>query len=148
MHLPSKKKVSWLVVHATCSHKALIFAVMQLYFFKFFYCLSIPYLCCLFSLVLMNRRNGPWYQRVLALCAFLTGTILKGLVLQTFCVWCLCMFWFMSICLGTDFVVFGEFVVWWLVCRVNRRRIEVCFSPDVIRFGWLGSKYQLTNNPL
>ena len=42
-------------------------------------------------------------------------------------------------------MVFGEFVVWWLVCRVNRRQIEVGLSPDVIRCGWLGSKYQLTN---
>ena len=28
---------------------------------------------------------------------------------------------------------------------VNKRRIEVCFSPDVILCGWLGSKYLLTN---
>ena len=26
--------------------------------------------------------------------------------------------------------------VWWRVCRINRRRTEVCFSPDVIRRGW------------
>ena len=39
-------------------------------------------------------------------------------------------------------------MVWWLVWRVKqdiRRRIEVCFSPDVILCGWLGSKYQRTN---
>ena len=42
-------------------------------------------------------------------------------------------------------MVFGEFVVWWLVCKVNRRLIEVCFGPDVISCGWLGSRYQLTN---
>ena len=29
--------------------------------------------------------------------------------------------------------------------RVNKRQIEVCFSPDVILCGWLGSNYQLTN---
>ena len=28
---------------------------------------------------------------------------------------------------------------------VNKRQIEVCFSPDVILCGWLGSKCQLTN---
>ena len=28
---------------------------------------------------------------------------------------------------------------------VNKRQIEVCFSPDVILCCWLGSKYQLTN---
>ena len=43
------------------------------------------------------------------------------------------------------FCGFKEFVVWWLVWRVNRRQIEVCFSPDVILCGWLGSKHQLTN---
>ena len=69
----------------------------------------------------------------------------KGLILRKFCVWRLCMFWYMQICVKTDFVVFREFVVWWLVWRVNRRQIEVCFSPDVILCGWLGSKYQLTN---
>ena len=86
--------------------------------------------------MLINRRNGPRYQRVLALRAFLTGAIPKGLILRKFCVWC---------CVRTDFVVFGEPVVWWLVWRVNKRQIEVCFSPDVILCGWLGSKYQLTN---
>ena len=50
----------------------------------------------------------------------------------------------MWICVWTDIVVFVAFLVWWFVCRVNRRQIEVCFSPDVIHCGWLGSKYQLT----
>ena len=45
----------------------------------------------------------------------------------------------------TDLVVFKEFVVWWHVWRVNGRQSEVCFSPDEILCGWLGSKYQLTN---
>ena len=41
-----------------------------------------------FNLVLINRRNGPRYQRVLALCAFfLIGAIPKGLILRKFCVW-------------------------------------------------------------
>ena len=43
------------------------------------------------------------------------------------------------------FCVFREFVVWWLVWRVDRRQTDVCFSPDVILCGWLDSKYQLTN---
>ena len=42
-----------------------IFVVMHLYVF-----LSIPFLFIFFNLVLVNRRNGPRYQRVLALCAF------------------------------------------------------------------------------
>ena len=50
------------------------------------------------------------------------------------------------ICAGTGFVDFGVFVVWWLVCGVAGRRVEVCFSsPDIILCGWLGSKYRLTN---
>ena len=39
--------------------------------------------------------NGPRYQRVLALCAFLTGVIPKGLILRKFCVQCLCIFFFL-----------------------------------------------------
>ena len=31
------------------------------------------------------------------------------------------------------------------MCIVNRSQTEVCFSPDVICCGSLGSKYQLTN---
>ena len=58
--------------------------------------LSIPFFKYFFkNLVLINRRNGPRYQRVLALCAFSTGVIPKGLILRKFCVRCLCMFCFM-----------------------------------------------------
>ena len=53
----------------------------------------------------------------------------------------------MKICVRTDFVFFGKFVVWWLVRTVKRRQIEVCFSPDVVHCGWLGSKYQQTDWP-
>ena len=52
----------------------------------------------------------------------------------------------MSVCVRTNLVVFREYVVWWLVCRVNRRQTEVCFSPDIILCGWLGSKHQLTHS--
>ena len=38
------------------------------------------------NLVLINRWNGPRYQRVLTLCAFLTGVITKELILRKFCV--------------------------------------------------------------
>ena len=55
--------------------------------------LSIPFLYFFLNLVFINRRNGPQYQRVLALCAFLTGVILKGLILQKFCVQSLCIFY-------------------------------------------------------
>ena len=34
-----------------------------------------------------------------------------------------------------------------LMTCVNRRQIEICFSPDVILCGCLGSKCQLTNVP-
>ena len=92
----------------------LVFAVMYLYnILEFFLLLlSIPFLHFFFNLVLINRRNGPRYQCILALCAFLTGAIPKGLVLRKFCVRCLCMFCSMQICVGTDFVIFfGKFVV-------------------------------------
>ena len=53
--------------------------------------LSIPFLYFFLNLVFINRRNGPQYQRVLALRAFLTGVILKGRILRKCCVRCLCM---------------------------------------------------------
>ena len=45
------------------------------------------------NLVLINQWNGSRYQHVLALCAFLTGVIPRGLILRKFCVRCLCMFY-------------------------------------------------------
>ena len=65
-------------------------------YFRIFYCFC-PFLFYTFfsNLVLINRRNGPRYQRVLALCAFSTGVIPKGLILRKFCVRCLCMLCFM-----------------------------------------------------
>ena len=68
---------------------ALVFAVMHLYhiFCNFVLRLSIPsffFNTFLKNLVSINRRNGPRYQRVLALCAFLTGVIPKGLVPRKF----------------------------------------------------------------
>ena len=59
------------------------------YAFIFFFkslLLCIPFLYFFQNLVLINRRNGPRYQRVLALCAFSTGVIPKGLILRRFCV--------------------------------------------------------------
>ena len=61
----------------------LVFAVMHLYNILEFFIASVHSFFILFfkNLVLINRRNGPRYQRVLALCAFLTGVIPKGLIL-------------------------------------------------------------------
>ena len=58
-----------------------------IYFFFFCVCvlLFISFLYILFkNLVLINRQNDPRYQHVLAFCAFLTGAIPKGLILQIF----------------------------------------------------------------
>ena len=51
---------------------ALVFAVMHLYdvFLNFLLLLSISFLHYFKNLVLINPRNGPRYQRVLALCVF------------------------------------------------------------------------------
>ena len=67
----------------------LVFAVMHLYNILEFFIASVHSFFILFfffflNLVLINRRNGPRYQRVLALCAFSTGVIPKGLILQNF----------------------------------------------------------------
>ena len=64
-------EVSWSVVRAACCHMALVFAVMHLCnVLNFLLLLSIPFLYLFKNLVLINRRNGPRYQRVLALCPF------------------------------------------------------------------------------
>ena len=52
---------------------ALVFAFMHFYniFFKILYCFCPFLFYILFkNLVLINRRNGPRYRLVLALCAF------------------------------------------------------------------------------
>ena len=90
---------SWSVVCAACCHTTLVFAVMHLCNILDFFLLllSIPFLYFFFfffNLVLINRRNGPRYQIVLALCAFLTGAILKELILYKICV-CICLFFLM-----------------------------------------------------
>ena len=105
----------WCFVLKLCSQACAVLVGLLYCFFPFlFYTLKK-------NLVLINLRNGPPYQCVLALCAFLTGAVLKGLILRKFCVWCLCMLSFMGVCVRTDFVVFREFVVWWFVWSVNRR---------------------------
>ena len=85
-------EVSWLVVCAACCHMTLVFAVMHLYNILEFFIASVHSFFILLkkNLVLINRRNGPRYQRVLTLRAFLTGVIPKGLILRKFCVRCLC----------------------------------------------------------
>ena len=139
------------MICALCCHIALAFAVMHLYK-NFLLLLFIPFFVYFFylfkNMVLTNRRNCPRYQRVLAFCAFLTGAIPKGLILRKFCFdVCVC-FVMCRFASGLILCFFKrEFVVWWLVWRVNRKQIEVCFNP-VILCGWLGSKYQLTNNLL
>ena len=39
------------------------------------------------------------------------------------------MFCFVWICAETGFVEFGKVVVWWQVCRMTSRQIEICFYP-------------------
>ena len=62
------------------------------------------------NLVLINQWNGPWYQHVLALCVFLAGMMLKGLILRKFCVWCLCVF-YVGLC--RDW-----FCGFWIICSL------------------------------
>ena len=96
------------MVCAACCHLALVFAVMHLYNIYSF-CIASIHSFFLLNLVLINRQNGSQYQRVLALCAFLTGMIPTGLILQKFCVPsihdCVC-FVLCKLVYRTDFVVF------------------------------------------
>ena len=64
---------------------ALVFAVMHSYTYFFFLIASVRSFFLHFKkkkMVLINRQNGPRYQSVLALCAFLTGAILKGQIFE------------------------------------------------------------------
>ena len=70
----------------------IVYGFCPLLFLRFFF-------VCV-DLVLINRRSDARYQRVLALCAFLTGAIPKGLILRIFLFdVCVC---FLCICVGTD----------------------------------------------
>ena len=62
----------------------LVFAIMHLYKKKIFFASVHSFFTLFKNLVLINQRNGLRYQCVLALCAFLTGVILKGLILRKF----------------------------------------------------------------
>ena len=71
------------MVCAACRHVALVFAVMHLHNFEIIIASVHSFFILLKNnLVLINRRSGPRYQRVLALGAFLIGAILKGLILR------------------------------------------------------------------
>ena len=106
-----------------------------MYFFEIFLLpLSIPFFILLSNVVLINRWNGPWYQHVLALCAFFNRSNTKGTNSSKKNLFDVCVF-FLYICVVTDFAVFGQFVVWWFGCWVK--------CPDVVICGWLGSKRQL-----
>ena len=100
----------------------------------FYYCFC-PFLWIFFFFQIgywkIDGRVHDTSMSYLALCAFLTGKILKGLILWICRVWCLCIFKniFIRICVRIDFADFGEFVVGCLVCRISRRQIEVCFQP-------------------
>ena len=75
-------EVSWSVVCSACCHVTLIFCVMHLYniyiYLFSFIAMSSPVLNFFKHLILINRRNGPRYQRVLALCAFLNRGDTEG----------------------------------------------------------------------
>ena len=51
---------------------------------------------------------------------------------------------FLYICVRTNFVVLGSFVVWWLACWVKKKiirdRLNIVFSPNVILCGLTGLK--------
>ena len=78
---------SWSVVCAACCHMTLVFAVMHLYNILEFFIASVHSFFYTFfkNLVLINRRNGPRYQCVLALCAFSTCLESQGCHLIPLC---------------------------------------------------------------
>ena len=73
----------WYVQLAAILHWCLPLCI-YVTFLNFILCLSIPFLYFSLTWYRSLRRNGRWYQHVLALCALLTGVILKGLTLRKF----------------------------------------------------------------
>ena len=96
---------------AACCRMALVIAVLHLCTFVIASVHSFFYTFFFFNLVSINRHNGPPYQRVLALCAFLTGVSPKGQILRKIYVRCLCMFCLCKFVYRIDFVVFESFLV-------------------------------------
>ena len=97
----------------------------------------MPFHCCFctacmdsqFKAASAARAGLPhFYQCTQCSCVHLgKATILTGLILSKFlCLMSVCLC-FTSICVRTSFVDWREFVVWWLVGRMIRRGIEVCF---------------------
>ena len=72
---------------AACCHMALVFAVMHLYIYFCIASLLSFFILVFKNMELINRRNGPRYQRALALWAFFSGAIPKGLILCKLCIW-------------------------------------------------------------
>ena len=70
-------EASWSVLCAACCHMALVFAVMH-FFLLLLLLLSITFDVVFLNLVLINRRNGPRCQRVLALGAFFNRDNTEG----------------------------------------------------------------------
>ena len=87
------------------------------------------------NLVLIYGRNGPRYQHALALCAFLTGVIPKGLIFENFvfdvCV-CFVLCKFVSgLVLGClDNLWFDDLREEWI-----EERLDIVSSRDVILCG-------------
>ena len=115
--------------------------------FKILYCVC-PFLFLYFSLSWYRyiRWNGQRYQHVLALCALLTGVILKGLTLRE-CVSdvCVCMFHVCEVIGFVDWLDRGLIILY--ICE---KSLEVCIClwpefdcPEVTLCGWQDIKIQL-----
>ena len=106
-------------------------------------------------MALINRRNGPRYQRVLpSLMRFFFFFLNRGNTEGTNSsrkkkVWFLCLFsvhlcqdWFLSL---LDNLWFDDLRAGLKKKKKKGDRLNFVFSPDATNCGWLGSKYQPTN---
>ena len=122
---------------------ALVFAIMHLYnILKFILYLSIPFLYFSLTWYRYIRRNGR-YQHVLALCALLTGVILKWLTLRKFVFdVCVCMFYVCELIGFVDWLDRGLIYMW-----EEFRNVYLLWSefdcPEVTLCGWQDIKIQL-----
>ena len=88
--------------HAAIWHWYLLLCI-YIIFPNFLLLLSIPFLSFFKNLVLINRRNGPWYQRVLTLCAFFffnRGNTEQTNSLKILCSMFVYVLFYVNLCLG------------------------------------------------
>ena len=113
----------------------------------FILCLSIPFFFLFFNLESINLMKLLMIQHVLALCALLTGVILKGLFFKNLCLMCVHVCF--VLCLWSDWFC----GLTWQKVYISENSFEMCIClwpefdcPEGTLCGWQDIKIQLLTN--